>query len=258
MTMLEPADPWLRPRRPGPGARPAGLATTTADRPDDHVPLPAVPVAAGWARRRAVELLTARGLHPDTADVVSLLISELVTNALLHGLSAATANGSPARCAHCGGQLCLNLREEPGGVLIEVFDAAVLPPRRAEGTFDPQGFGAAPFGTASSFDAEPFDAEPFNAGVFHAESFKAGSFGTDPRDTDTFDTDTLNTAALAAAFNDGALGEAAFDEAFDETEFNDTERGRGLMLIANLSEEQGYYLPPTGGKVVWCVVKGEV
>lgn len=214
--MLEPADPWLRPRRPAPGVRPAGLATTTVDRPDDHVPLPAVPVAAGWARRRAVELLTARGLDQDTADVVSLLISELVTNALLHGLSAATATGSPARCAHCGGQLCLNLREEPGGVLIEVFDAATLPPRRAEGTFGPAGFGAA------------------------------------------FDTDNLTTAALAAAFNDGALGEAAFDEAFDETEFNDTERGRGLMLIANLSEEQGYYLPPAGGKVVWCVVKAEV
>lgn len=243
MTMLEPADPWLRPRRPGPGARPAGLATTTADRPDDHVPLPAVPVAAGWARRRAVELLTARGLHPDTADVVSLLISELVTNALLHGLSAAAATGSPARCARCGGQLCLNLREEPGGVLIEVFDAATLPPQRAEGTF----------GTTSSFDAEPF-----NAGVFHAESFKTARFGTDSLDADTFDTDTLNTAALAAAFNNGALGEAAFDEAFDETEFNDTERGRGLMLIANLSEEQGYYLPPAGGKVVWCVVKAEV
>ena len=232
--MLEPADPWLRPRRPGPGARPAGLATTTADRPGDHVPLPAVPVAAGWARRRAVELLTARGLHPDTADVVSLLISELVTNALLHGLSAATATSSPARCAHCGGQLCLNLREEPGGVLIEVFDAAIIPPRRA------------------------LDAEPFNAGVFHAESFNTGAFGTKSLDTDAFDTDNLNTAALAAAFNDGALEEAAFDEAFDETEFNDTERGRGLMLIANLSEEQGYYLPPAGGKVVWCVVKAEV
>jgi hypothetical protein len=230
--MLEPADPWLRPRRPGPGARPVGLATTTADRPGDHVPLPAVPVAAGWARRRAVELLTARGLHPDTADVVSLLISELVTNALLHGMSAAAATGSPARCAHCGGQLCLNLREEPGGVLIEVFDAAILPPRRAEGTF-----------------GEP---------AFDAETFHTSAFGTDALNTGAFETDTLNTAALAAAFNDGALAEAAFDEAFDETGFNDTERGRGLMLIANLSEEQGYYLPPTGGKVVWCVVKAEV
>jgi two-component sensor histidine kinase len=42
-------------------------------------------------------------VHPDTADVVSLLISELVTNALLHGLSAATQTGSAARCARCGG-----------------------------------------------------------------------------------------------------------------------------------------------------------
>jgi anti-sigma regulatory factor (Ser/Thr protein kinase) len=216
--MLEPADPWLRPRRPGPGARPAGLATTTAERPDDHVPLPAVPVAAGWARRRAVELLHARGLHPDTADDVSLLISELVTNALVHGLSAAAATASPARCAQCGGQLCLNLRDEPGAVLIEVFDAAILPPRRAEGTFGPAAFGA-----------------------------------------DTFATDSLTPAAASfAAFDQNPLQEAAFDEAFDGIGFNDTERGRGLMLVASLSEEQGYYLPPTGGKVVWCVVKADV
>ncbi len=231
--MLEPADPWLRPRRPGPGARPAGLATTTAERPDDHVPLLAVPVAAGWARRRAVELLHARGLHPDTADDVSLLISELVTNALVHGLSAATATASPARCAQCGGQLCLNLRDEPGAVLIEVFDAAVLPPRRAEGTFGPAAFGADAFGT-----------EPLNADTFGA---------------DTFDTYSLDPAALSpAAFDQDPLQEAAYDEAFDGIGFNDTERGRGLMLVASLSEEQGYYLPPTGGKVVWCVVKADV
>jgi hypothetical protein len=229
--MLEPADPWLRPRRPLPGARPAGLATTTAERPDDHVPLPAVPVAAGWARRRAVELLHARGVHPETADDVSLLISELVTNALLHGLSAAAATGSPARCARCGGQLCLNLREEPGGVLIEVFDAATVPPRRSE--------------------------EPIGPAAFNASTFGASAIGTETIDDDTFDTTSLDPAVLAAAFNKGALEEAAFDEAFDETGFNHTERGRGLMLVANLSEEQGYYLPPTGGKVVWCVVKAD-
>jgi hypothetical protein len=27
------------------------------------------------------------------------------------------------------------------------------------------------------------------------------------------------------------------------------------MIVTNLSEEQGYYLLPDGGKVVWCVVK---
>ena len=212
--MLEPADPWLRPRRPGPGARPASLATTTVDRPGDHVPLPAVPVAAGWARRRGIELLRNRGVHPDTADVVSLLISELVTNALLHGLSVATQTGSAARCARCGGQLCLNLREEPGAVLIEVFDAAILPPRRTEGTFDTDSF------TAAAFDTATFNAAPF-----------------------------IDPAPEEAAFDTGT---------FEETAFNDTERGRGLMLIASLSEEQGYYLPPDGGKVVWCVVKADI
>ncbi|WP_244884216.1 ATP-binding protein [Carbonactinospora thermoautotrophica] len=34
----------------------------------------------------------------------------------------------------------------------------------------------------------------------------------------------------------------------------DAEGGRGLFLVATLSKEWGYYHPPTGGKVVWCVV----
>lgn len=189
MTMLEPADPWRRPRRPGAGGKAASLGTATADRPGDHIPLPAVPVAAGWARRRSTELLHARGVDPDTIEVISLLISELVTNALLHGVSAAAAGESTARCAHCDGQLCLNLREEPGAIVIEVFDTSALPPRRQEGAFG----------------------------------------GT--------------------AFRDVGL---------DEPEFDEAERGRGLLLVANLSEEQGYYLPENGGKVVWCAVKAEV
>ncbi|WP_067068822.1 ATP-binding protein [Carbonactinospora thermoautotrophica] len=34
----------------------------------------------------------------------------------------------------------------------------------------------------------------------------------------------------------------------------DAEGGRGLFLVATLSKEWGYYHPPMGGKVVWCVV----
>ena len=199
--MLEPADPWQRPRQPGAGGKAAGRATTTVDRPADHIPLPAVPVAAGWARRRGTEALSDRGLSPDTVEVVSLLISELVTNALLHGLSAAAASGSMARCVVCGGQLCLNLREESGAIVIEVFDTALLPPRRTEGVFTE---------------------DVFTEGVF----------------------------------SDAAIDEAGCDE--DEPGFDGAERGRGLLLIASLSEEQGYYLPRDGGKVVWCVVKAEV
>lgn len=31
-----------------------------------------------------------------------------------------------------------------------------------------------------------------------------------------------------------------------------SEGGRGLQLVESMSKEWGYYLPPTGGKVVWC------
>ncbi|ELP66141.1 ATP-binding protein [Streptomyces turgidiscabies] len=30
--------------------------------------------------------------------------------------------------------------------------------------------------------------------------------------------------------------------------------GRGLFIVDTISKEWGYYLPPTGGKVVWCVM----
>ncbi|MEU3198801.1 ATP-binding protein [Streptomyces sp. NPDC006996] len=32
------------------------------------------------------------------------------------------------------------------------------------------------------------------------------------------------------------------------------EGGRGLFIVENLSKEWGFFQPPTGGKVVWCVV----
>lgn len=31
-----------------------------------------------------------------------------------------------------------------------------------------------------------------------------------------------------------------------------SESGRGLFLVAHLAKQWGYYLPPEGGKVVWC------
>jgi anti-sigma regulatory factor (Ser/Thr protein kinase) len=36
----------------------------------------------------------------------------------------------------------------------------------------------------------------------------------------------------------------------------DDEGGRGLMLVQALSKEWGYCFPPTGGKVVYCVLSG--
>lgn len=32
------------------------------------------------------------------------------------------------------------------------------------------------------------------------------------------------------------------------------ESGRGLLIVESISKEWGYFLPPTGGKVVWCVL----
>lgn len=193
--MLATIDPWRRPHRPEPGDAGGSVVTTTAYRPGLHIPLPPAPAAAGWARRRGAEPLRARGLDPGVLDVVSLLITELVTNALLHGLRAAAAMDSAARCPRCGSQLCLNLREEPGAVLIEVFDAAPVPPRRMEEARRERARGA---GT------------------------RLGEEGA------------------------GLQGGTAAGHA---------ERGRGLLLVSGMSEEQGYYLPPAGGKIVWCVVK---
>ncbi|MEU3187438.1 ATP-binding protein [Streptomyces sp. NPDC006923] len=32
------------------------------------------------------------------------------------------------------------------------------------------------------------------------------------------------------------------------------ESGRGLFIVESVSKEWGYYFPPTGGKVVWCML----
>ncbi|KUO18815.1 ATP-binding protein [Streptomyces dysideae] len=32
------------------------------------------------------------------------------------------------------------------------------------------------------------------------------------------------------------------------------ENGRGLFIVEALAKEWGYFQPPTGGKVVWCVI----
>src|SRR5215469_14154095 len=96
--MPEPADPWRHQRRPGPRGAAGSLATTTVAHPGDHIELPVLPVAAGWARRRGGEILREWELDADTVETVSLLISELVTNALLHGVPEAALAHSPARC----------------------------------------------------------------------------------------------------------------------------------------------------------------
>ncbi len=70
--------------------------------------LPGLPESASTARRLARDLLGAA--HP-ALDTVALLVSELVTNAVMHSLSALP-----------GGTVTLALCPGPTGVLIEVCD----------------------------------------------------------------------------------------------------------------------------------------
>jgi serine/threonine-protein kinase RsbW len=71
--------------------------------------LPGTPRAASAARQMALQLLGAA--HP-AADTVMLLISELVTNAIVHSRSGAA-----------GGTLTLALCPGAAGLLIQVCDA---------------------------------------------------------------------------------------------------------------------------------------
>lgn len=34
----------------------------------------------------------------------------------------------------------------------------------------------------------------------------------------------------------------------------DAESGRGLFIVATISKDWGFYRPPSGGKVVWCII----
>ena len=68
------------------------------------------PASVGRARRLVTAALAAAGYDEDVADVVTLLVSEVVTNALLH---AGTAIG--LRCQRRG-----------AGVRVEVFDRSAM------------------------------------------------------------------------------------------------------------------------------------
>ncbi|MDA2814145.1 ATP-binding protein [Nocardiopsis sp. RSe5-2] len=75
--------------------------------------LPGELTAAAQARDWAAATLTHRlGLAPDTAETAKLLVSETVTNAVLH-----TASGRP------GGSVTVELHPGPASVRIEVHDA---------------------------------------------------------------------------------------------------------------------------------------
>jgi anti-sigma regulatory factor (Ser/Thr protein kinase) len=118
--------------------------------------------AVRWARRHGRDVFSAWRVPDDHVETATLVISELVTNAVRHVVSTAPAT-PPVR-------LALTLRHRQTHLIVEVADPDNRPPRR-------QGLSAP---TAES--------------------------------------------------------------------------GRGLFIVETVSKEWGYYFPPTGGKVVWCVL----
>ncbi len=68
-------------------------------------------------------------------DGAALVVSELVTNAFLHG----------------GGQIALQIDEEPGAIRVSVSDgSSVLPRRDGPGTLDARGRGLVIVGALAS------------------------------------------------------------------------------------------------------------
>jgi anti-sigma regulatory factor (Ser/Thr protein kinase) len=97
--------------------RPHGLQRTT---------LPPGPKSVGLARRTAAQACRAAG-REDAVDLVTLLVSEVVTNALLHA---------------AGGRVELGVEAGPDGIRIEVTDAGPgRPVRREAGDDDERGRG---------------------------------------------------------------------------------------------------------------------
>ncbi|AEH10873.1 putative PAS/PAC sensor protein [Candidatus Protofrankia datiscae] len=96
----------------------AGGATRYAD-----ITIPDGPAGLGAARGRACDLLTTWSVDADTADSVVLLMSELVTNALVHGRSP----------------LSVRLRRTGSRVIVEVSDRDPRLPRRRHADFDDEG-----------------------------------------------------------------------------------------------------------------------
>lgn len=126
----------------------------------------ALPATPYWARRHAQAVFGAWQVPSDIIEVAVLLVSELITNAIV-----ATARPACDPLTGNTGRIVQTLRRQPGRIVIEVSDPDPSPPILA--------------------DAGP-----------------------------------------------------------------DAETGRGLLVQA-LSKEWSYYFPPSGGKIVYCMLGTE-
>ncbi|MCU1537482.1 MAG: ATP-binding region ATPase domain protein [Humibacillus sp.] len=112
--------------RLGAGLRHAQRATTYADRSLLHEPVPegavaatysvpADPRAVGAARSFVTGTLSAWGVDRDTIDTVTLCLSELATNAVIH-----TAGGCELRVVLDGGVLTTTVRDAGSSLVVDL------------------------------------------------------------------------------------------------------------------------------------------
>ena len=130
-----------------------------------EVTFPAEPIRVSQARRSALHQLISWGLEPEQAKLACLLVSEVVTNAVLHAavspsprreLALETAGGSPAAVMPAESwddrldgilrpsprEITLRLRRGGTAVWVEVFDPDLRLPRiRSAGETDEGGRG---------------------------------------------------------------------------------------------------------------------
>ncbi|MFF9086367.1 ATP-binding protein [Streptomyces sp. NPDC014991] len=99
--------------------------------------LPAVPAAVGTARHVVRDLLTAWGVPEDARDDVVLVVSELVTNALVH----AAGEWIGCRLLAAADRVRIEVEDQAGG--------PALPAVRRPGPDDPHGRGLLLVGTLS-------------------------------------------------------------------------------------------------------------
>jgi PAS domain S-box-containing protein len=97
---------------------------------------PADPIRVSEARRLAGQTFEKWDLDPDQADLACLLVSEVVTNVVLH------ASPGSRHQARAGGEFTLRLRRGASAVWVEVFDRDLRLPRiRTAGEHDEGGRG---------------------------------------------------------------------------------------------------------------------
>ncbi|GAA1068293.1 ATP-binding protein [Streptomyces asiaticus] len=119
-----------------PGRPPTAMRDEAQDRPSadeagDHVlPVPHICEAVATVRRRAHALLSEWELPADRLDEALMVISELVTNAILHALPPAVLRLSWTEC------------EGGAGLRIEVTDGGPIPAdQRADEDIEPDEHG---------------------------------------------------------------------------------------------------------------------